>query len=271
MRRPGIVPEIIERSRRGDFFVENDRVAEFQDRQAEKKPEGERVNIPSRPICSADFIARILACRPEIKNAISTGRLPARGLPAHWCAATAAFVPWSADFPTPAGRDPAGDGFRAGIAGNFSRFSAGGQRVQPDVAQPPLDEHQQIRALTAIFRFNGRRQLVLPFFAQILFHLVVFFQRRTRGQCFVHARTDFAEFLQQHVEQPVAAQQAFLFRRPPARRIFRAIPPAPRRARARRRRKNSGAGSATKSFPISATVPSRAESRWNFPAVPPAF
>ena len=95
-------------------------------------------------------------------------------------------------------------------SGNFSKSFPGGERVQPDVAQPPLHEQQQFGALAAIFGLDGGGQFILPFFAQIFFDLVVFFERRTGGQGFIHARTDFAEFLEQRVEQTVAAEQTFL-------------------------------------------------------------
>ena len=97
------------------------------------------------------------------------------------------------------------------ICRKFQQFLAGGERVQPDIAQPPLHQQQHIGALAAVFGLDGGGQFVLPFFAQIFFHVVVFFQRRTRGQRFVHVRADFAELLQQRIEQPVAAEQAFLF------------------------------------------------------------
>ena len=127
--------------------------------------------------------------------------------------------------------DAPGDGLGAGNFREFQQTAAGGEGAEPHVAQPPLHEQKRLRPLTAIFRLDGRSEFVFPLFAQIFFDFIMLLQRRTRGQGFIHALPDFAEFLQQHVEQPVAAQQTFLIigrqrvktRKPfPLRRIQRA-------------------------------------------------
>ena len=68
--------------------------------------------------------------------------------------------------------------------GNCSKSRPADKRVQPDVAQPELHEQEQFGAATAIFGLDGGGQFILPFVAQILFHVVVFFQRRTGGEMF---------------------------------------------------------------------------------------
>ena len=68
-----------------------------------------------------------------------------------------------------------------GDLGKIQQFLAGGERVEPDIAQPPLEQQQHLRAATAVFGLDGGGQLVFPFLAQILFGVAVFFQRRTCG------------------------------------------------------------------------------------------
>ena len=65
------------------------------------------------------------------------------------------------------GRDAPGHLARAGEFGKISAIHPRRQRLQPDISQPPLQNHQHIRPLPTILRLDRRRQLVLPPVAQL--------------------------------------------------------------------------------------------------------
>ena len=84
------------------------------------------------------------------------------------------------------------------------------ERLHPHIPQPPLHRQEEIRPLSAIFRFDGRFQLLVPFVTQLLLHVFVLLQRRTRGERFVDRFLHRIELLEQHVHESVAPQQALL-------------------------------------------------------------
>ncbi len=111
------------------------------------------------------------------------------------------------------GRDSAGDLGGAGEIGKVQASGFGGERVQPDVAEPALDEAEQIRALTPVFGLDGGGEFVLPFVAQILFDVLLALQRRARGQAGIDGRLHFGELLEQDIHEPIAGDKALLFGR----------------------------------------------------------
>jgi hypothetical protein len=259
--------------RGGDLIVQNDGVAEFPDGQTQKKPEGQRkikfgaTGDSGRALHHAGFYAPAAKLEMQFQQADFQRE---RFLHVRVQQPLDLFQRQQV-FPGLMGEIRRATVSAPEHQGNVSNVSpAGGQGVEPDVPQPGLHQPEQVSAAPAIFRLDGGGQLILPFVAQIRFQVLVFFQRRTGGEGFIHADANLAQFLQQDIQQPVTAQHALLF---PGRERAEFLQPLGFRGSSSggRRRNNSGAGSATKWFPKSGTARWRAGSGWNWPGAPPVF